>query len=69
MGSSPQPRRGERRLPMALAVLVAGGLYLFIPADFRISEATHYAYPVVLIAFLVILLLVALVVARAVNVR
>ena len=41
---------------MALAVLSVGGLYLFIPADFRISEVTRYAYPAFLVAFLLILI-------------
>jgi len=50
-------RRGERRLPMALAVLAAGGLYLFIPEDFRVSEGFHYAYPAFLVVFLVVLMI------------
>ena len=52
-----QPRRGEPRLPMALAVLAAGVLYLFIPADFRITEGMRYAYPLLLVLFLVILVI------------
>ncbi len=48
-------RQGERRLPMALAVLAAGGLYLFIPADFRVTEATHFGYPILLALFLLVL--------------
>ncbi len=48
-------RRGERRLPMALAVLVAGGLYLFIPSEFRVSESSRYLYPAFLLLFLAIL--------------
>jgi len=55
MGAATEPRQGERRLPMALAVLAAGALYLFVPEDFRISEATHYAYPALLVVFLVVL--------------
>jgi len=42
---------------MALAVLVAGGLYLFVPADFRISQGTHYAYPALLVVFLIVLVI------------
>ena len=57
MASDPGARKGERRLPMALAVLAAGALYLFIPADFRISEATHYAYPILLVVFLAVLVI------------
>jgi hypothetical protein len=37
---------------MAIAVIATGVLYLFIPADFLVSTATHYGYP----AFLFILL-------------
>lgn len=40
---------------MVLAVLVAAGLYLFIPEQFRVSEATHYIYPVFLLVLVVIL--------------
>ena len=40
---------------MVLAVLVAAGLYLFIPPQFRVSEATHYLYPVFLLVLVVIL--------------
>ena len=47
-------RQGERRLPMALAVLAVAGLYLFIPDDFRLAPWTRIAFP----AFLVVLLLV-----------
>ena len=42
---------------MVLAVLVAAGLYLFIPEQFRVSEWTHYAYPVFLLVLVVILTL------------
>ena len=42
---------------MALAVVAAGVLYLFIPADFRITEAMRYAYPLLLIVFLAILVI------------
>lgn len=41
---------------MVLAVLVAAGLYLFIPEQFRISEWTHYAYPVFLLVLVMILI-------------
>jgi hypothetical protein len=40
---------------MAVAVLTAGALYTAIPADFRVSEVTHYGYPALLVAFLVVL--------------
>ncbi len=40
---------------MVLAVLVAAGLYLFIPEQFRVSEATHYIYPLFLLVLVVIL--------------
>jgi hypothetical protein len=42
---------------MALAVLTAGVLYLFIPEDFRIAETFRYAYPAFLIAFLIVLII------------
>ena len=54
--SSRTPRTGERRLPMALAVLVAGGLFLLIPEDFRVSNATVVAYPAFLLVLLGILI-------------
>ena len=54
----PAPRRrGERRLPMALAVVAAAGLYLMIPADFRIGEASHIGYPLLLLLLLGFLVL------------
>lgn len=49
------PRRGERRLPMAVAVLATGALYLFIPGDFQMSVGTRYGYPVLLVVLLGIL--------------
>lgn len=54
MKAGESDRRGERRLPMALAVITAAVLYLFIPAQFRAVEAFQYLYP----AFLTILLAV-----------
>ena len=45
-------RPGERRLPMALAVLAAAGLYLLVPADFRITAASRLAYPALLLLLL-----------------
>lgn len=55
-GRDQQPRQGERRLPMAIAVLAAGGLFLFIPGDFRMSDAGYVAYILLLVAFLVVLI-------------
>jgi hypothetical protein len=40
---------------MALAVLVAAGLYLFIPDQFRVTEVANYAYPLFLLVLVVIL--------------
>ena len=40
---------------MALAVLTAAGLYLFIPEQFRITETTHVLYPAFLIGLLLVL--------------
>lgn len=51
-----EPRQGERRLPMALAVLAAGGLYLFIPSEFRVGEAGYIGYTLLLVAFLIVLM-------------
>jgi hypothetical protein len=48
-------RRGERRLPMALAVLVAAGLYLFIPEQFRLTEIARYVYPLFLLVLVGVL--------------
>jgi len=50
------PRTGERRLPMALAVLVVGGLFLLIPEDFRVSSAAVVVYPPFLLVLLGILI-------------
>jgi uncharacterized membrane protein len=49
------PRQGERRLPMAIAVLAAGGLFLVMPEEFRLNEAGRVGYWLLLAAFLVIL--------------
>jgi uncharacterized membrane protein len=50
-------RQGERRLPMALAVLTAAALYLFIPADFRLNDTARAIYPVLLLGLLLILVI------------
>jgi hypothetical protein len=42
---------------MALAVLAAAGLYLMIPADFTIGEASRVGYPVLLVLLLGLLVL------------
>lgn len=42
---------------MALAVLAAAGLYLMIPADFRIGEASQIGYPALLVLLLGLLVL------------
>lgn len=52
-----QERRGERRLPMALAVLAASGLYVMIPSDFRLGKASQVGYPLLLILLLAVLVL------------
>ncbi len=49
---SETPRRGERRLPMALAVLTVGLLALWIPDDFRITPAAHVIFPVFILFLL-----------------
>ena len=42
---------------MALAVLAIAGLTLLIPDDFRLSVATEYAYPVILMGLLALLMI------------
>lgn len=42
---------------MALAVLAAAGLYLLIPEQFRLAEATRIGYPVLLIVLLGLLVI------------
>lgn len=49
---SPKPRRGERRLPMALAVIIVGLLALWIPEDFRILPASQVIFPIFLFGLL-----------------
>lgn len=51
-----EPRQGERRLPMALAVLAAGGLFFFIPSEFRVNDAGYVGYTLLLVAFLIVLI-------------
>ena len=51
-----QQRQGERRLPMALAVISAAVLYLFLPADFRIARDAVYVYPTFLLVLLGVLI-------------
>jgi hypothetical protein len=41
---------------MALAVLSAAILYLFVPEDFSVATGLRYAYPVFLLVFLLILI-------------
>ena len=55
MGSDEQGRRGERRWPMAVAVLAVGGLFLLIPAEFRIASGSVALYLLLLVALLVLL--------------
>jgi hypothetical protein len=50
-------KRGERRLPMALAVVAVGVLSVLIPEDFRIARGTAIAYPIVLLVLLGILII------------
>jgi hypothetical protein len=51
------PRAGERRYPMALAVLAVAVLYLFIPDDFRLTPSFRYLFPAFLIVFLLVLVI------------
>jgi hypothetical protein len=52
-----EARQGERRLPMALAVLAVACLYSFIPDDFRIAPWTRIGFPVFLAVLLLILVI------------
>jgi hypothetical protein len=49
-------REGERRLPMALAVVAVAVLFLLIPADFRAVPGAHVGFPVFLFVLLVVLI-------------
>jgi hypothetical protein len=49
-------REGERRLPMALAVIGVAVLFLFIPEDFRAVPGAHVGFPVFLFVLLVVLI-------------
>ena len=51
------PRVGERRLPMALAVIAIAVLTVIIPEDFRISRTTTWLYPALLIVLLGVLMI------------
>ena len=48
---------GERRLPMALAVLAVGGLILIVPEEFRLSNTLHSIFCVVLLVMLLTLII------------
>ena len=49
--------RGEPRLPSALAIVAVGVLFLFIPSDFRISSISAFAYPLMLLILLTLLVI------------
>jgi hypothetical protein len=51
------PRVGERRYPMALAVLAVAVLYQFIPDDFRLTPAFRWIFPLFLVVFLLVLII------------
>lgn len=51
------PRVGERRLPMALAVIAIALMTTQIPDDFRLSMVTEFAYPALLLVLLGILVI------------
>ncbi|MDO9486141.1 MAG: hypothetical protein Q7K25_08810 [Actinomycetota bacterium] len=52
-----QRELGERRLPMVLAVVAVGGLVLIVPEEFRLSNVLHYAYCLLLVVMLVVLII------------
>ena len=49
--------RGERRWPMAVAVLTVGVLQQLLPEDFRTAPFLFYLYPIVLTCFLIVLVI------------
>lgn len=49
--------RGERRWPMALAVITVGVLHEFIPAEFRAAPQLFYTFPILLLTFLAVLII------------
>lgn len=55
-GSGRPPRAGERRWPMALAVLAAGGLRAVLPAQIRAGDA-RWLFLVVVLALLAALII------------
>ena len=48
---------GERRWPMALAVVSTGGLFFAIPEEFRLSNIWHYFYLLLLLVLLLTLII------------
>src|ERR1019366_5071998 len=52
----PPPRKGERRLPMALAVLAAGGLRAVLPDQLRAGDA-RWMLPLVMVVLLTVLII------------
>ena len=48
---------GERRWPMAIAVLGTGGLFFIIPEEFRLNDVWHYFYLAFLLGLLLILVI------------
>jgi uncharacterized membrane protein len=57
MSERKKAQRGEPRLPMALAIISVGVLYMFIPSDFRISTSATIGYPVELLILLTLLVI------------
>ena len=56
-GASRRSGRGERRLPMALAVISVGILQEFLPEDFRAAPQLFYLFPIILLVFLAVLII------------
>jgi len=50
-------RVGERRWPMALAVISTGGLFFAVPEEFRLPNIWHYLYLVFILVLLFILII------------
>lgn len=53
--TTPQARRAERRLPMALAVIAVAGLYLLLPDDYVLDPTLRWVFPVFLLGLLALL--------------
>lgn len=56
-GTSAEGVRGERRWPMALAVITVVILHEFVPSEFRVTPQLFYLFPLILFVFLALLII------------